>query len=400
MLIKFSNWIVSGIVLLMLSGCPNSADESSTSSFMEPKIDVTYSSGTGKDDVDIGVPVEPLMANIITEFNVKLEIQENYANNLDITYNTTDRNFDPEQHKSFTIRSDNMIVTDSENNDHLLALHVIPLNDDVGRMMVLATLDGKSISFLTMSHARQALFLDTFSNPYYASMIKQDNFVDPSTPYSSMNRNWVGKAFKSNVAELTYGASYRLLLPLSLNEPCYQPITVLACTTDLNSLTNKQGQTRNYLQPLAPLGVRNKNWNTYDYTSPLIDGYVIGTGPLLPQQADQVKAETIEALKTSTLTDDIGWFGLSAEDRSQIDRLHYIRINIEFEENGQIVAASKMRVMGLQRKTYTPISGESIQLTDSLSSSVVVELVEGVGYSAVDLDFKVDDGQDTIPPPT
>jgi hypothetical protein len=399
MLIKFSNWIVSGIVLLMLSGCPNSADESSTSSFMEPKIDVPYSIGTGKDDVDIGVPVKPLMANIITEFNVKLEIQENYANNLDITYNTTDRNFDPEQHKSFTIRSDNMIVTDSENNDHLLALHVIPLNDDVGRMMVLATLDGKSISFLTMSHARQALFLDTFSNPYYASMIKQDNFVDPSTPYSSMNRNWVGKAFKSNVAEFTYGASYRPLLPLTLNEPCYQPITVLACTDSTNSLTNERGQTRNYLQPLAPLGVRNKNWNTFTYTDPVFDGYVRGN-PLSPEQETAAKTTTIEALKTSTLTDDIGWFGLSAEDRSQIDRLHYILINIEFNQHGDIVAASKMRVMGLQRKTYTPISGESIQLTDSLSSSVVVELVEGVGYSAVDLDFKVDDGQDTIPPPT
>ncbi|MBL6734957.1 MAG: hypothetical protein ISP86_03630 [Shewanellaceae bacterium] len=391
MLIKFINWAASGIVLLMLSGCPNSSDESSssTASLLDPSSDVAYDTTSIK-DVDIGIPTNLLTANRVTEFNFHLELHSNYKDDLDITYNKSDHDFNPYSHKSFVIRSDNMIVTDSENEDHLLVLYVIPLKDMAGKLMVLATLDEKSISFLTISQAHQAFFLDHFSNSYYASMINENSFEDTSTPYSKMYQHWVGKALRSDV-ENRYGNSYRPMLPLTTVNACYKTRIHIQCTGTDTGSSNEQGQTSNYLQPLAPLGVRNKNWHTFTYTDSLFDNYVLGVA-LTAEQETAAKNTTIQELKTSTLTDDIGWFGFSAAKRSNIERLHYIRINIDFDLT-TTHSSSKMHVMSMKRKTYT-----SIQLTDSPSSGGEDYLVGSGGYPAVDLEFKIDDGVNTILP--
>ncbi|MBL6735228.1 MAG: hypothetical protein ISP86_05055 [Shewanellaceae bacterium] len=384
------------LALLMMTGCNDVTEDSNNVSLPDSLIDVEYTDA-GTPESEIGIPTRPFSFDKLTEFNIEVELHSDYRADLNVIYNSSDHNFDPTHVHSFVMRSSNMTVTDSNNTEYNLVLYLIPLADKPGELMVLATLDDVSISFLTMSHAQQAFFIDTFNNPYYANNYSRQSTKsssnNESTPYSTMHPNWVGKSIDSSIS--VAAPQYQPMLPKLLELACYKPMADASCQTKSDSNSNIQGQTLNYLQPIAPLGMRNKNWYTFDYQDPLLKDYILGT-TLSSEQVAAAQAETIQALRTSNLPEDIGWFGLSAQVRSQLNRLHYIGINLKFSMNNASATQGKMYVKEIKRRVLS--DGSQADLFDLSSATVDSddELVGNNSYTPLNIDFQLDSGLNTI----
>jgi hypothetical protein len=382
------------------TGCgdpaPNAdANANNNASMPDSLTDVAYTDA-GTAESAIGIPTPPFSFDTLTELNIEVEMKADYLSGLDVVYKSSDHNFDPYEHKSFIIRGSLITVKDSNKADYNVVLYLIPLADKADELMVLVAIDGLSISFLSASHAQQALFIDTFNNPYYSNKNLTNRSVsDPSTPYSTMNEYWVGKSF--NTATLVAPSQYQPMLPNMLDQVCYKPMADNSCQTKTDNTSNVQGQTLNYLQPIAPLGIRNKNWYTFNYADPLFENHRPGA-PLSEEQVTKAKAKTIQALRTSDLPDDIGWFGLSANARSQINRLNYIAINFKFKHSNEFAGDNQIYVKSIYRRTLS--GGNQDDLFDLKNADVTsnIKLVDKEKAPLVprNLNFTVDNNKNTL----
>lgn len=365
------------MVASVLQGCDEestpAASEATTPTVVEErfrKLNVQYQGAIS--DNDIGVPVDIMHANRLTRIDVRLEVNsfEDFAssNLAHADFEMKYRDFRPHNFNSYTLRSPHLKVTDSQGDDHVLVIYLIPLKSPYAsygissdEMFVLTTLDDISYSFITRSQSHSSFFLDSKINKYNSYLFQGKDTIQGynSTSNSSAPGNWFGLVFDPSEDNF-YNKDFNAFSPKTQTRlPCIRKFTNSTCNLDHNLEPIKEQITYPLLQPLAPISVINLNWFELEFASALLKSHPWGA-PLTEPIRLAMKNEIDQRMTETKTSIDIGWFGLPVAQREQIERLHYTQLNLSMLENaGSVSANHKINVKQIQIYEYT-----NVDLTD------------------------------------
>lgn len=430
-------WIGLGLIIQGCREQPMNMMGMQSNQPMDRKTGVEYKS-IGVPDDKIGLPKDLMHANRVTRIDIKLKVRSFEAFKEQINavvlgqYKLAYEEFNPAAHRHFVIRSNELVVTDTRNEGHKLAVYLIPIDQKLSQnevqlrhppdFLVLTTLDGLPYSFLTKAQSHQAMFLYEPKHKPYMPYGSKDTLTSPSeleerTKVSKRTQYWSGVGLSipiqdknpnplllENIYEEGEGTkkiTYNRVLPaVETIYPCFQPI-LLPSTGCLTYGTEgkylKARQSYPFLQPLAPIGVVSVNWHNSYLHEDKLKNYTAGD-----ELTDAVKAAAVneiqEILRTTTDMNDIGWFGMPIKKREKINRLHYTQMNFSFVQDSELksIAHNQLQVASIVVSEYNNVDMSLKNYAKDKKPTSQKNLMEEGLLKPSILSLKDDDGEDTI----
>jgi hypothetical protein len=407
-------FIIVCMVTTVLQGC----DEESTPAISAAtiptvveerfrKLNVQYQGAIS--DNDIGVPVDIMHANRLTRIDVRLEINSfsdfAMSNITHANFDNKFRDFSPDNYNSYTLRSPHLKVTDSQGDDHVLVIYLIPLkspyaargigSDDI---FVLTTLDDISYSFITRSQSHSSFFFDRQINEYHSYLFQGQDTIQGynSTSNSRTLGNWLGLVFDPSIDNF-YNTDFNAFSPKTQTRlPCIRKLTGSTCNLDDNLELIKEQITYPLLQPLAPVSVPNVNWFELEFTSAILKSHPWGA-PITEPIRLAMKNEIDQRMTETEKNVDIGWFGLPVAKREQIERLHYTQLNLSMLENaGSVSANHKINVKQIQIYEYTNVDLTEPDYTKNHNHNPIPTNLMDSLLQPTEISPEIDQGADTL----
>jgi hypothetical protein len=383
----------------ILQGCDEDNTPAVTATVLR-KLDVEYQGAIS--DQDLGIPTDLMHANRLTRIDIELEYFY-FANAVEAEYELSSRDFDPNIHKSLTIRSPHLKITDSEGNDHVLVIYLVPLKtqsmeQNYMPFLLLTTLDNISYNFITRSQSHSSFFLNTQNNHHWSSAVQGRDIIEShaSTPTSLASNNWIGVVFEIPPFHI-YSKNFRSFLPENqTTQPCLKKLNEFSCNLDHNQKYIREYTSYPLLQPLAPISVVNKNWFVHEFNHGDLKFHRSGE-PLTDFKKLILENEVKQILSQSGVGVDIGWFGLPIAEREQIERLHYTQINLSMVINPRSVSANhKINVKQIQIYEYTNVDLTQPDYTKQ-HTATPTNLMDSL-LQETNIMFEVDGGDNTLTP--
>lgn len=381
----------------ILQGCDEDNTSAVTATVLR-KLDVEYQGAIS--DQDLGIPIDLMHANRLTRIDIELE-HDTFSKDVEAEYALSSRDFDPNIHKSLTIRSPHLKITDSEGNDHVLVIYLVPLktqskNKYYMEFLLLTTLDNISYNFITRSQSHSSFFFNTQNNHHWSSAVQGRDIIKShtETPTSFASNNWIGQVFAIFSIHY-YSKDFNRFFPENqTTQPCLKKLNESSCYLNHDQKYIREYTTYPLLQPLAPISVVSKNWFAHEFNSGELKSH-LSEQPLTDFKKLMLENEVKQILSQSGVGVDIGWFGLPKAEREQIERLHYAQLNISlklaYREN-----TDRMLVTKIQIYEYTNVDLTQPDYTKQ-HTATPTNLMDSLLHAS-EIMFEVDGGDNTLTP--
>lgn len=367
----------------------------------------THPDFTPQNDEQLIIPDVLLKELRRTVVEIKLEYNPNIMNSAqggfptNQLYDGLNDHFDAVNSHKFTIKHPELVVQDSLGTEFPLEIYLLPEKNS-GRFMIWVSLNQIAINFVhynmgqTAYYLRKSITVKILSDDSTTNILNK-SYLHPSANYDLSTATWhpASIEFHSGGAEID-GFHQAFKRPVAWVNPCYNPfhstspgkpssMTAFPCYDPYGAVNAEVFDDYQHLilQPIAPVGYKHFDWNTYDYKRTDTLGNVLNT--LIPHNifsehhaiALEETREKFSSIKNQLTARDIGWFGLPPDYRNQIARAHPIFIDIYLKENTAI-AAQKLQIPanGItveQINDHEPSSGAVAANTEALTLEYVVE---------------------------
>jgi hypothetical protein len=340
------------------------------------------------DEDKIGIPIDTgdVIRKSVINIDLKMDLTKMFAADADIpnvsSFNT---GFKPDTKKSFMIADSELVVQDSANEAHPIVLYMVPYDNGTKIVLtVFATINNRAYNSLSLNQAHSAFYLRgaySDNTQLDSSHVWGKSHMVPSNDNTTLPTTWVAGSvsFQQVSNKVTHSPSVTAY-------PCYKSDSGTDCAFVDNSSISNRSRNKIMFQPIATVGYQNFDFFNFVFADSTLAGLDVRS-----DYTDQEKAEYRELARVETKTKlekvadstqtDIGWYGLTKDQREKIIRFHTTELKFTFTDDSSIANGTTMKVSSIQLAHYnledggshTPVEILSGEQTLTLSTQSVTE---------------------------